>query len=266
MDELKLSAGDMEGFKRTIIAGIASMVEESNSNGVVVAVSGGLDSSVVLKLASLAKVDTYALIMPDVGVTKLEDQDDAKELAKELRIRYSKIEINDIFNSIRDSFPWHEFNGDRRIAEANIKPRIRMLLNYITANLDKRIVLGTGNKSEILLGYMTKYGDSGCDLEPVGDLYKTQVKELAVYLGIPDEIIEKTPSAGLWKDQTDEGELGMSYDLIDKILYYSIEEKKSAEYISEKLDSEVRDVEGILGRVEENRHKSTAPPIMKLFN
>lgn len=240
---------------------IKEIIAESGSKGVVLGLSGGIDSSLLLKLASDSGADVYALILPEEGVSGMDDVRDAMELAKDLGVKYSVIKINPILESIEKNFCWDEFSGrNKQIPWGNVKARTRMILNYLVANLDKRIVLGTGNKTEILLGYNTKYGDGGVDIEPLGDLYKTQVKQLAEYLKIPRRIIDKEPSAGLWKGQTDRGELGASYEEIDEILYYLDKQIPLKETMDMKL------VEKISEMIVKNKHKRLTPGITGLFN
>ncbi len=235
---------------------IRDAVADSNSRGTVVAVSGGVDSAVVLKLSVLSGTDTYALIMPERGVTGEKDTGDALKLVEELDVNYSLIELNNAFDSIRESFPWNEFNKKNLgISEANIKPRLRMIYSYLVANLDERIVLGTGNRSELLLGYVTKFGDGAADLEPIGALYKTQVYRLAEYLGIPERIIVKKPSAGLWVGQTDEAELGAGYEFIDVVLKLLVDEGLNPEQVSAKISGNKKLIKAIKERVESSRHK-----------
>jgi len=264
MKKIELTKEKLEYCKKKIENGIKDIVKESNSKGVVVALSGGLDSAVVLKLAS-GVVDTYALIMPEMGVNEPTDIKDAEDLANSLGVKYSIIEISDVINSIRKAFPWVKFEErDRKISDANIKPRTRMIFNYLIANLDKRIVLGTGNRTELLLGYVTKYGDSACDFEPIGDLYKTQVIQLARYLELPEKIIEKIPSAGLWKGQTDEGELGAIYRDIDRILYLIVDRDYSTDETAHELDLNIELVSNIHSRIKASEHKRVMPEIVKL--
>ncbi len=248
-----------------ITEAIKKIVSESDSKGVVVALSGGVDSSVVLKLASLSEVDTLALIMPDEGVTREEDVSDARELAESLGVKYTVFEINPVYDSVNDSFPWSEFvYGNVKLSKANVKPRIRMLFCYLVANLDKRIVLGTSNRSEILLGYMTKYGDSAADIEPIGDLYKTEVYELARFLEIPEKIIAKKPSAGLWMGQTDEDELGLKYEDLDKILKSLFVDNFSVEETAARLIFDAKLVEEVNKRVERNKHKTEPVKVVRV--
>ena len=148
-------------------------------------------------------------------------------------------------------------------AIGNLKARIRMSIIYFYANSKNYLVSGTGNKSEISIGYFTKHGDGACDIEPIGDLYKTDVFELAKYLGVPQEIIDKPPRAGLWNNQTDEDEIGMTYELLDKILYRFIEKEIDAKSIADELDIEVDEVNDIIDRVERNNHKTKVPECPK---
>ncbi len=264
MGKMDLTRDQLKYCKETIESAILSFVDVSHAKGVVVALSGGIDSAVVLKLAS-AVVDSHVLIMPEVDVTEQVDIRDAIDLSCSLGVNYSIIEIDEVANSVKKGFPWVEFDeGDKKLSLANIKPRVRMIFNYLLANLEGRLVLGTSNKTELLLGYLTKFGDGGCDFEPIGDLYKTQVRQLAKYLGVPESIIEKKPSAGLWKGQTDEGELGVVYDLIDKILYLFSECNYSVEKTAIELDLSMDLVRSICSRVDGSKHKRMMPEVVEL--
>ncbi len=194
---------------------IRDIVSSSGSTGVVLGLSGGIDSATVAYLCSraLGNGRVFALIMPEVGITPEQDVDDAIKVAENLGIEYKLIEINDLVKAFKK-----KAGEGSKIAEVNLKPRIRMVLNYYHANSMNRLVAGTGNKSELMVGYFTKYGDGGVDFLPIGDLYKTEVFQLAAYLGVPEEIIRKKPSAALWPGQTDEDEMGISYAELDEIL------------------------------------------------
>jgi NAD+ synthase len=150
------------------------------------------------------------------------------------------------------------------MAEANLKPRIRMVLNYVASNADRRLVLGTGNRTELLTGYFTKYGDGGVDALPIGSLYKTQVFQLARHLNIPERIISKAPSAGLWVGQTDEEELGISYSLLDRILRELVDKKKTAQETAQLLGVESRQVQKISEQVLRALHKRRAPLVAQI--
>jgi NAD+ synthase len=134
-----------------------------------------------------------------------------------------------------------------------------MMLLYYHSNAMNRIVAGTGNRTELLVGYFTKYGDGGVDILPIGDLYKTEVREIANYLGVPKCIIEKAPTAGLWTGQTDEEELGIKYESLDKILYLLIDEKLSIEEVSKRLEVPRDEVLRIKNMVESSKHKLSSP-------
>jgi NAD+ synthase len=146
-----------------------------------------------------------------------------------------------------------------RLCMGNLKARIRMSLLYFHANRMNRMVIGTGNKTEILLGYFTKYGDGGVDLEPIGGLYKTEVWELSRRLGIPDPLITKKPSAGLWAGQTDEAELGISYVKVDEVLK-RLEQNEDPETILNTLGISAEQLNSVMNRIERSEHKRNAPP------
>jgi NAD+ synthase len=134
-----------------------------------------------------------------------------------------------------------------------------MSIIYYFANQKNYLVCGTGNKSEILIGYFTKFGDGACDMEPIGDLYKTEVFKLSEFLNVQREIIDKPPRAGLWANQTDEDEIGMGYDLLDKILYLYTEKDMGETEIAEKLDISVDDVNMIITKIKRSEHKRKVP-------
>lgn len=257
MKNLILTEKELKSCKEKIEDFIRETIRESGRKGVVLGISGGIDSSLTLKLAVNAVDDVHALILPDEGITAKQDIKDAENLAKEFGVDYSIIPINDIFNSIKKIFPWKEFESEKlKISSANLKPRIRMIFNYLVANLDNRIVIGTSNRTEILLGYLTKYGDGAADIEPIGSLYKTQVIQVAHHLGLPERIIKKTPTAGLWKGQTDESELGARYEDIDKILFCLVDKKFSINETAKKLKVNLNFVKNIYERMMKNQHKS----------
>ena len=146
---------------------------------------------------------------------------------------------------------------------ANIKARTRMMILYAHANITNYLVCGTSNKSEMLIGYFTKYGDGGVDLQPLGDLYKTQIRQLAQFLKIPGTIINKPPTAGLWRGQTDEKEFGMSYETLDTILY-GLEHKMGSKEIKEHVDATLQDIQRIQKMRKHSQHKRRTPLIPKL--
>ncbi|MDI6655553.1 MAG: NAD+ synthase [Candidatus Hydrothermarchaeota archaeon] len=263
---LRLGERELERCRKKIINFISSEVESAKASGAVVALSGGIDSSLVAKLAGEALGNRlYALLMPEKGVSDPKDLEDSVKLAKELGIGYEVIEINNVMHAFEKKIPKIK-HGSRaeKVAWGNVKPRVRMIFNYLAANLGNKLVLGTGNKTELLLGYFTKYGDGGCDLLPIGELYKTQARQLALYVGIDKKIIEKVPSAGLWKGQADEQELGAVYEEIDKILYSLVEEKLKPRQAAKKLGIQIKLVHRLKERMEKNRHKLRIPKIATL--
>lgn len=183
---------------------------------VVVGLSGGLDSSVTVCLAAraLSNEDILSLILPDFPITPESDVVHATELARNLQINHKIIDVSNIKSEFVDLLPRNQY------AEGNLTARIRMSILYYYAYIYDGLVLGTSDRSELLLGYYTKFGDGAADLFPLGGLYKTQVRALARYLKLPLSILEKESSPRLWLDQTAEGELGAKYEEIDDILKY----------------------------------------------
>jgi NAD+ synthase len=147
------------------------------------------------------------------------------------------------------------------MAEANLKARIRMVILYYHANAMNRMVVGTGNRTELLVGYFTKYGDGGVDILPLGELYKTDVRNLASYLGVNQNIIDKNPTAGLWPGQTDEEELGIKYELLDKILYLLTEKGMKEDEVALKLKISLDEVVNVKLMMLAAEHKLKMPPI-----
>ena len=192
--------------------------------------------------------------MPSV-TTPTEDKIHGIEIAKYLDIEHAEIGIDSILNEFLDVTHLEENN----LAIGNLKARIRMSIIYYYANAKNYLVCGTGNKSEILIGYFTKHGDGACDMEPIGDLYKSEVVKLSEFLNIQEQIIKKPPRAGLWANQTDEKEIGMSYDLLDQILYLYTEKDMKNTEMSQKLDISVDDVNMIIDKIGKSEHKSKVP-------
>lgn len=242
---------DWERVVEEICKFIKEYVDKSNANGVIIGLSGGIDSSTVAFLCkrALGEKKVFGLIMPEKGVTREEDVEDALSIADMLGIEFKIIEINEILDALK-----RKLGEGNKIAEANLKPRIRMTINYYFANNMNRLVAGTGNKSELMIGYFTKYGDGGVDFLPIGDLYKTEVFKLAEYIGVPERIIKKKPTAGLWVNQTDEDEIGMSYEELDEIL-------KAIEKGQRRGDDKFKRVEML---VKNSKHKREMPPIARV--
>ena len=222
----------------------------------VIGLSGGIDSTLTAYLAceAVGSENVFGIIMPST-TTPTQDKIHGIEIAQRLGIHYKEIAIDSILNEYLSMTQLE----DSEIAIGNLKARIRMSIIYYYANTKNYLVSGTGNKSEILIGYFTKYGDGACDMEPIGDLYKNDVYKLSQYLEVQKEILDKPPRAGLWANQTDEEEIGMSYDLIDDILYLYTEKDMDNNEIAERLNISVDDVDMIIGKIIMSEHKIKVP-------
>lgn len=243
-----------------IQACIRNKVISSGKDGVVLGLSGGLDSTVTAFLATqaLGNDKVLALIMPDRRITPIQDVRDAREVANMLNIEYKIIEIEPIHKAFMQNLKVD------RLAEGNLRARIRMCILYYHANLLNRLVMGTSDRSELLIGYFTKYGDGGVDFNPLACLFKTQVKELARAIGVPERVIIKKSSPRLWLNQTAEDEIGISYEIIDQILYLTFDKALPREEVAKKIGINLDDVIKILEMYEQTRHKRTPPEVCYL--
>src|SRR5436309_60195 len=243
-----------------IEAFLVHCLRESGRKGVVLGLSGGVDSALVAKLCAdaLGPQRVLAVAMPDGRGGK--DLKDAKKFAKMLGIDLRIIGISPIVTSVEKRLL--AFQADQ-VARGNLRARARMIVLYFIANTEGRIVMGTGNKSELLTGYFTLHGDGAADFLPIGDLYKTQVREMARYLALLPEIVEKVPTAGLWPGQTDEAELGISYDELDRILL-GIELQLDPETIAQKGGVPLDHVTYVQKLVASSIHKRKMPLIPKV--
>jgi NAD+ synthase len=195
-----------------IVEWIKSKVKESGAKGIVIGLSGGIDSSLVAVLSKKAMgSNILGVIMPCHSVQT--DMEHAKELASKFGIRTQTVDLGSIHEMLMKSLP-----AGNELARANLKPRLRMLTLYYFANSLGYLVAGTDNRTESFTGYFTKYGDGGVDILPISHLLKTEVRVMSKELGIPEDIITKPPSAGLWDGQTDEKEMGITYENLDMII------------------------------------------------
>jgi len=242
-----------------LINGIMDYFTKNNIKKAVIGLSGGIDSSISAKLVvdAIGPENVYGLIMPLKGLSSEENIKDAVELCKLIGIKYSIIDISHYLVEF-EKVEWKQ----NKIAEMNTASRIRAVLLYNYANTHSALVIGTSNKTEILLGYFTKYGDGAVDIEIIGELFKTEEKELAKFLKIPNKIIEKVPTAELYPGQTDEGELGATYEEIDKILKLYVEGNSNLNIIEKGFEKEK--VEKIIHRIKVNEHKRDMPNIVRI--
>jgi NAD+ synthase len=209
---------DCKQLANKLVSWIRDKVTAAGGKGGVVGLSGGLDSSVAAVLCRRAFPEAMlAVIMP--CHSHKEDLEHAQLLANQFSIPTKTVTLDGTYDTLLKALPDDNIIAEAsRLAKANLKARLRMLTLYYFANKLNYMVVGSSNRDELTLGYFTKYGDGGVDIQPLGSLLKGQVRELARSLGIPPPIIDKPPSAGLWEGQTDEGELGLSYDQIDRYL------------------------------------------------
>ena len=238
-------------MKNKLIRWIRKQLKDSHTKGIVLGLSGGIDSAVVAALTkeAIGKKKILALILPIHSQNQ--DLKDAKLVAKDLGIKAITIDLSKIYDNLIKILP-----KSSALAKANLKPRLRMTVLYYFANKLKFLVCGTGNKSEIMVGYFTKHGDGAADILPIGGLLKRQVRALAQELGIPKHIINKPPTAGLWPGQTDEAEMAISYPELDVILE-QMENKKKQILSKQKVDR-------VKKMIKRSEHKRQGPKIFYL--
>jgi NAD+ synthase len=247
---------------RQILVGfLRSEITRSGYSRAVINLSGGLDSSLscILAAEALGAQNVLALRLPYKSSSP-DSLEHAQLVIDQLGVQALTIPITDMVDPLLERFP--EANPVRR---GNIMARARMIVLYDQSEAFRGLAVGTGNKTEILLGYTTLYGDSACALNPIGDLYKTQVRQLAHSLGVPEAILQKAPSADLWKGQTDEGELGFTYAEVDQLLYLLVDQRYSPEDCAAAGFSE-EFVKAVAERIRRNHFKRVLPPIAKLTN
>ena len=203
---------NVERVAQELVDWIHNTITNSGAKGAVLGISGGVDSAVAAAACKKAFPDsTLGIIMP--CHSNPQDEKDGMLLIESLGLKYEKVVLDDVFDTFSRALG---STGDEpKLAVANIKPRLRMTTLYYYAALNNYLVVGTGNKSEITIGYFTKYGDSGVDMLPLASFVKHEIWDLARYFGVPREIVEKAPSAGLWENQTDENEMGITYKELD---------------------------------------------------
>ncbi|EZQ01817.1 MULTISPECIES: NAD+ synthase [Acidianus] len=255
----RLERIDYSSISEYLTLRIKDYIQNAGAKGGILGISGGVDSAVTAYLLSKAVDNFYFLLMPSESTPK-EDIQDSLDIITELSAedKYSFITIDPIVEKFKESV------GEDKKVIGNVKARVRMTLLYAFAQKMNYLVIGTGDKSELLLGYFTKYGDGGVDVLPIGDLYKTQVRGLGKFLGVPEKVVGKPSSPALWEGQSAEGELGFGYDLADAVLYLMVEEMKGTEEISAELEINKDLVKKIKDLVISSQHKRLPPEIFRL--
>ena len=251
----------METRSSEIIDWMKGQVSAAGARGIAVGLSGGIDSAVVIGLAARATPGhVVGVVMPCHSDPA--DEAHATLVASHFNVKTVRVDLaatwDQLTDELRGALGWLErFPGGSadqvdikaRMPLANVKPRLRMATLYFAANTLNYLVAGTGNRSELTIGYFTKYGDGGVDMLPIGRLLKSEVRALARELGVPAEVIDKPPSAGLWIGQTDEGEMGFTYDELERYLTKGADSVKPS--VAARIDR--------LARASE--HKRALPPI-----
>ncbi len=245
--------------EKVLTAFIKEELNKFNFKKGIFGLSGGLDSTVCAFLVSkaLKSTNTIALILP-YGKSFSEDVKDAQETSRRLGLKSRTIDISPMVDAYYSRFP-----TKNRIEMGNKMARERMSILYDHSSREKALILGTSNKTELLLGYGTIHGDMACAINPLGDLYKTQIRQLALHLGVPDKIMKKSPSAGLWEGQTDEKELGLNYDDIDQILFLLVDKRMpKKDIIASGFKTEA--IDKIIRLMKNSEFKRKLPPIPKI--
>lgn len=235
---------------------ISDYCKTVNADGIVVGVSGGIDSAVTSALCAnaIGKEKIIGLGLP--CLSNPQDLDDAKMITNILGIKLMVLDLSSVFKEyLKVSSPQITSNS---LSEANLKARLRMMSYYFVGqSTGNYLIGGTGNRTELAIGYFTKYGDGGVDFEPIGGLYKCEIRDIAKLLNIPDKIINKPPSAGLWEGQTDEDEIGIKYDILDEILY-------RLDYDLDLTGLNEKDIEKVQVMMKSSHHKIIMPPIFRI--
>ncbi len=258
MNELEINTK----LTRTILSGfIRSEITRTGFQRAVIGLSGGLDSALACYLAAdaLGPQNVLAVCMPYKSSVP-ESLEHALLVIGALGVQSFILPITEMVDPLFNHFP-----NMSQVRRGNVMARARMIILYDQSEEFHGLVVGTGNKTEILLGYSTLFGDSACALNPLGDLYKTQIRQLAKEMGVPEVILAKPPSADLWLGQTDEGELGFSYADVDKLLYLLVDQRYSPEECAAAGIDEVF-VRKVLDRIRRYHYKRVMPPIAKLTN
>ena len=241
---------DYKAIKNKIERFLVEEVVQRQSSGVIFGLSGGIDSAVIASLCTVSLKDqSLSLLMPDSKITPRTDTEDALKLIDKLGLNYKLIDISLVHSE------YSKYLEPNSLALGNLRARIRSNILYYYANSKNLLVLGSSDRSEYLIGYFTKFGDGAADLLPIVSLYKTQIREFAKSLGVPDSIISKKSSPSLWQGHTAEDEIGLSYEEVDLILYCIIDKNLSLQETSNLAEIDLSVVDKIHKLYKKSEHK-----------
>lgn len=246
---------DYVSIDKTIEDFLENQVSKNNSNGLIFGLSGGVDSVVTGYLCHRALPDkTMTLLLPDSKISPKSETEDAIKIVEELKLEYKLIDINPIVNQ------YSKYLEPSEKALGNLRARVRANLLYYYANLKKFLVVGSSDKSEFLIGYFTKFGDGSADILPIVSLYKTQVRKMGEFLGVSQSILSKKSSPNLWLGHVAEEELGMSYEVIDCVLYCLFDKKLSVDETAKLTEIEKSTVSKVEQLYHLSKHKRITAP------
>lgn len=254
---------DFSETQKRICRFIKEYVENAGAKGIVLGLSGGIDSGTIAALSSLAigGENVLGLMLPEKENFNQKDIDDARVVAEQFHLETQVCDMSEVLSSFYGDIP--VFEQSDRLCKGNVKARTRMVYLYYYANKLNRIVCGSSDKSETMMGYFTKWGDAAADIAPIMDLYKTQVRKLAIHLGIPKELALKPSTPALWPNQLAELELGIKYETLDLILY-GLERFMTPEELADQLSIEKVIVDKVKSRWLANEHKRRMPLAPKI--
>jgi NAD+ synthase len=249
---------DFSEAQKRICRFIKEYVENAGAKGIVLGLSGGIDSGTIAALSSLAigGDNVLGLMLPEEENFSQKDIDDAKKVAEKFSLRTQICNMSNVLTCFYEAIP--VFDPKDRLCKGNLKARTRMVYLYYYANKFNTIVCGSSDKSETMMGYFTKWGDAAADITPIMDFYKTQVRKLAIHLGIPKELALKPSTPALWPNQLAESELGIKYETLDLILY-GLEKFMTTDEIADQLHIQIAIVEAVKSRWLANEHKRRMP-------
>ncbi|MDE1763931.1 MAG: NAD+ synthase [Thaumarchaeota archaeon] len=250
----EITRKDFKSIQDKIGTFLIDEIRERKAQGVIFGLSGGIDSAVIAMLcAKFVKEKSLALILPNSKITPESDTDDAIKIVDSLHLEYKLVDISFIHKE------YSKYIEPSPLAFGNLGARIRSNLIYYYANARNYLVLGSGDKSEFMIGYFTKYGDGAADLLPIASLYKTQIREFARFLGIPSNIVSKPSGPRLWEGHTAEGEMGMTYEEIDSILHCMFDKSLSMEDTAKLTEIPISNVDKIYQMHKRSEHKRITP-------